>query len=101
MDAEQQAHTLASEIDRLLSLAQELSAHRQRLLDFAAQQRAIITPVRRLPDEILEQIFRLACAGVVFTYPLSKPMLTAVAISHVCHRWRTIAGTSLHQAARR
>ncbi|KAL1679726.1 hypothetical protein EV122DRAFT_289336 [Schizophyllum commune] len=91
MDAEQQAHTLASEIDRLLSLAQELSAHRQRLLDFAAQQRAIAAPVRRLPDELLEKIFRLACAGVVFTYPLSKPMLTAASISHVCQRWRTIA----------
>ncbi|KAL1755768.1 hypothetical protein FB107DRAFT_290583 [Schizophyllum commune] len=72
MDAEQQAHILASEIDRLLSLAQELSAP-------------------RLPDELLEKIFRLACAGVVFTYPLSKPMLTAASISHVCQRWRTIA----------
>ncbi|KAL1688969.1 hypothetical protein GGG16DRAFT_58782 [Schizophyllum commune] len=92
MDAEQQAHTLASEIDRLLSLAHELSAHRQRLLDFATQQRAIAAPVRRLvPDELLEKIFRLACAGVVFTYPLSKPMLTAASISHVCHRWRAIA----------
>ncbi|KAL1700203.1 hypothetical protein EV121DRAFT_214643, partial [Schizophyllum commune] len=91
MDAEQQAHTLASEIDRLLSLAHELSAHRQRLLDFAAQQRAIAAPVRRLPDELLEKIFRLACAGVVFTYPLSKPMLAAASISHVCHRWRAIA----------
>ncbi|KAI5894690.1 uncharacterized protein SCHCODRAFT_02214351 [Schizophyllum commune H4-8] len=91
MDAERQAHTLASEIDRLLSLAQELSAHLQRLSDFATQQRAIAAPVRRLPDELLEQIFRLACAGVVFSYPLSKPMLTAVTISHVCHRWRTIA----------
>ncbi|KAI5894686.1 uncharacterized protein SCHCODRAFT_02571357 [Schizophyllum commune H4-8] len=91
VDAEQQAHALTSEIDRLLSLAQELSAHRQRLLDFATQQRAIAAPVRLLPDELLEKIFRLACAGVVFTYPLSKPMLTAVAISHVCHRWRVIA----------
>ncbi|KAL1663197.1 hypothetical protein GGF50DRAFT_116298 [Schizophyllum commune] len=90
-DAEQQAHILASEIGRLLVLAQELSAHRQRLLDFAAQQRAIIAPVRRLPDEILEKIFRPACAGVVFTYPLSRSMLVAVAISHVCHRWRAIA----------
>ncbi|KAL1663201.1 hypothetical protein GGF50DRAFT_116302 [Schizophyllum commune] len=91
MDADQQAHTLASEIDRLLSLTHELSAHRQRLLDFAAQQRAIAAPVRRLPDELLEKIFRLACAGVVFTYPLSKPMLAAACISHVCHRWRAIA----------
>ncbi|KAI4523724.1 hypothetical protein K525DRAFT_361154 [Schizophyllum commune Loenen D] len=91
MDAEQQAHTLTLEIDRLLALAGEVQAHRQRLLDFAAEQRAIVAPIRKLPDEILEQIFRFACADVVFTYPLPKSMLTAATISHVCHRWRAIA----------
>ncbi|KAL1713992.1 hypothetical protein EV715DRAFT_210418 [Schizophyllum commune] len=91
MSAEQQAHILTLEIDRLLALVGEVQAHRQRLLDFAAEQRAIAAPIRRLPDEILEQIFRFACADVVFSYPLPKSMLTAATISHVCHRWRAIA----------
>ncbi|KAI5894692.1 uncharacterized protein SCHCODRAFT_02686258 [Schizophyllum commune H4-8] len=91
MSAEQQAHILTLEIDRLLAMAGEVQAHRQRLLDFAAEQRAIAAPIRKVPDEVLEQIFRFACADVVFTYPLSKSMLATATISHVCHRWRTIA----------
>ncbi|KAL1658676.1 hypothetical protein GGF50DRAFT_66813, partial [Schizophyllum commune] len=89
--AEKQARILEDHIQRLQSLTKVLQEHRLASLEFAAQQRAFIAPIRGLPNELLLEIFYLACDGIVLTCPLDESVLVAVRISHVCHRWRMVA----------
>ena len=48
-----------------------------------------LSPVKRIPDEIWHQIFRLCCEG-------STHGKTALDLSHVCAGWRAIALDSPH-----
>ncbi|KAI5894680.1 uncharacterized protein SCHCODRAFT_02534764 [Schizophyllum commune H4-8] len=63
-EAELQAADLDREIKRLRALSRGLQAHRERLLGFARQKRALAAPIRRLPVEILEDIFMHVCTNV-------------------------------------
>lgn len=88
--AENEARDLDAEIQRLQAVTKKLEARRQKLLDYADQQRALVAPARRLPFEILHCIFLMACATNVLTFPLWKSVLPIRAIAQVCHRWRAI-----------
>ncbi|KAI4523723.1 hypothetical protein K525DRAFT_254257 [Schizophyllum commune Loenen D] len=76
------------EIDDAIESSDADNYYRSQAVDAELQEETI--GVDRLPDEILEQIFCIACAGVVLMYPLSRLMLTVASISHVCRRWRAI-----------
>ncbi|KAL1679721.1 hypothetical protein EV122DRAFT_209376 [Schizophyllum commune] len=81
-EAELQAADLDREIKRLHALARGLQAHRDRLLGFARQKRALAAPVRRLPIEILEVIFMRVCADVCLD------RWRSVVVDYEAHLWK-------------
>ncbi|KAI5832520.1 hypothetical protein K523DRAFT_414118 [Schizophyllum commune Tattone D] len=95
-EAELQAADLDREIKRLHALARGLQAHRDRLLGFSRQKRALAAPVRRLPIEILEVIFVHVCTSTRLECPvrpkdLLRPKdLPVHRLGRVCRRWRTV-----------
>ncbi|KAI4523957.1 hypothetical protein K525DRAFT_267440 [Schizophyllum commune Loenen D] len=89
--AKSQIRDLDRVLKRLTALTEEVKAHRDRLSDFAEQQRALTAPVRRIPTELWQQIFLYACARTTLASPLKPRMLTALSLSHVCQTWWAIA----------
>ncbi|KAL1679716.1 hypothetical protein EV122DRAFT_289327 [Schizophyllum commune] len=71
-------------IERLQTLTEEVEEHRDRLIEYSEQQRALAAP-------LWETIFRYACAETTLDYPLKRDMLTALSLGLVCQRWRAIA----------
>ena len=49
-------------IERLQTLTEEVEEHRDRLIEYSEQQRALAAPVQLVPAELWETIFRYACA---------------------------------------
>ncbi|KAI5894671.1 uncharacterized protein SCHCODRAFT_02746207 [Schizophyllum commune H4-8] len=88
---ESQIEELDSVLERLRALTEKVQGYRDRLAEFSEQQRALAAPVRRVPPELWENIFRYACAQTTLSYPLESEMLTALSLSRVCSRWRTMA----------
>ncbi|KAI5894147.1 uncharacterized protein SCHCODRAFT_01142224 [Schizophyllum commune H4-8] len=102
-DAERDASALAQEIDRLRVLVADMDTHRRQAVAFAAQQRLLVAPIRRLPTELLTQILADVCAEEI-TFRLlprdstrrysfntkPRPRYPAVVASHVCRRWRAL-----------
>ncbi|KAI4523962.1 hypothetical protein K525DRAFT_282110 [Schizophyllum commune Loenen D] len=51
----------------------------------------VLDRLRALTEKLWETIFRYACAQTTLSYPLERQMLTALSLSRVCSRWRTMA----------
>ncbi|KAF9032083.1 hypothetical protein BDP27DRAFT_1348742 [Rhodocollybia butyracea] len=94
-DIQRDLEDYEAEISRLERLRQE----KERLQEYATQLRYLLSPFRKVPDELLREIFDLSCDMNTFrvvnpgkrlpmhTYQAlgSKP---AMVISSVCSRWR-------------
>ncbi|KAJ7168031.1 hypothetical protein C8R46DRAFT_1094728 [Mycena filopes] len=81
----------STHISRLQDALQRLTQQRERLQDFVKTHRAVLSVLRRVPDEILLEIFQHAREGI------PDPDATATtpwAVSHVCSRWRAVALSS-------
>ncbi|KAK6977573.1 hypothetical protein R3P38DRAFT_3295148 [Favolaschia claudopus] len=90
------------ELARLNSLIQDLTAQRDRVQDYLASHEALISQARRLPQDILGEIF-LAClptGGNAVMSAREAPLL----LGHICRAWRSLSfsqrrlWTSLHIA---
>ncbi|KAK6977583.1 hypothetical protein R3P38DRAFT_3123693 [Favolaschia claudopus] len=90
------------ELARLNSLIQDLTAQRDRVQDYLASHEALISQARRLPQDVLGEIF-LAClptGGNAVMSVREAPLL----LGHVCRAWRSLSfsqrrlWTSLHIA---
>ncbi|KAI5894696.1 uncharacterized protein SCHCODRAFT_02617600 [Schizophyllum commune H4-8] len=88
--AEEQAAQLYDETKRLESTLKELRHRRRLLVRFSKEQRALASPIRRLPFELLLEIFRHACIDSNLLFPVHVRGLTAASLSCICHRWRRI-----------
>ncbi|KAK7461320.1 hypothetical protein VKT23_008499 [Stygiomarasmius scandens] len=85
-------------ISRLEQILNILQLQRDRLQDYARQQESLLAPIRKLPVEILTQIFSLCHLdsgygleirqGVQKGETVKSPIL---ALSHVCSHWRTVS----------
>ncbi|KAF5339257.1 hypothetical protein D9758_013329 [Tetrapyrgos nigripes] len=64
---------------------------RDNLQDVRDQYRAVVSPTRRLPVEILLQIFFLACVPGLSLVGDEEVMAPALDISQICSFWRQIA----------
>ena len=62
---------------------QELEAGMQRITFRLRRQTNVLTPMNRMPHELLERIFEIAAAG--------RTAMVAVQLSHVCYLWRSAA----------
>ncbi|KAJ7210216.1 hypothetical protein B0H12DRAFT_958752, partial [Mycena haematopus] len=76
------------EIVQLQSRLKQLEAERERLASYRAQSCAILSPLRRMPPEILGEIF-------LWTIPaLPDQRYSPWFLTHICCRWREIAVSS-------
>ncbi|KAK6977588.1 hypothetical protein R3P38DRAFT_3295170 [Favolaschia claudopus] len=78
-----------AELVRLDALIQDLCAQRDRVKDYVESHKALISHPRRLPQDIVEEIF-LACLPTAHNAVMSvtePPLL----LGRICGRWRSIA----------
>ncbi|KIK70200.1 hypothetical protein GYMLUDRAFT_546672 [Collybiopsis luxurians FD-317 M1] len=87
-----------AEIHRLKTRMSLFETQQERLREFSVQIRALNSPIRKLPDELLCRIFDECCGMNSFainelpaknTYSFKDA--PAMAIGSVCTRWRRIA----------
>ncbi|KAJ7635212.1 hypothetical protein FB45DRAFT_911064 [Roridomyces roridus] len=80
---------VSEEIARLDALIQDLAAQRQKAQDYIDAHKALLSPVRRLPQDVMQEIF-LACLpaqhNAVFSGREAPQILTAI-----CRGWRNLA----------
>jgi hypothetical protein len=88
--AEAEAKLVDTEIARLRALILELEYSRESLLKAARQARSLVAPIRKLPPEILGEIFCLAHSCINFFHSRFHAML-AVPIGNICWSWHNIA----------
>ncbi|KAK7470146.1 hypothetical protein VKT23_001586 [Stygiomarasmius scandens] len=86
-DCQQDLGRYDSEINFLTKALDRLKDQRQRLQRFTDEHRTLISVVRRLPNELLSEIFALACADSLV---VSRKQIFAqtLKISQVCSNWR-------------
>ncbi|KAJ6561749.1 hypothetical protein B0H19DRAFT_943110, partial [Mycena capillaripes] len=80
---------LTAEIERLQSLISQLSKKRDQLNDFITPHLALISPTRRLPADVVAEVFA-ACLPADRNAIMSSaeaPLL----LCHVCRAWRSLA----------
>ncbi|KAJ8082076.1 hypothetical protein AAF712_006065 [Marasmius tenuissimus] len=83
---------LISEIDRLKAIVADLEAARETLVNFAREHRAVLSPTRRLPSEILQAIF-LHCLPDRHSedsFDIWDVKQAPWVLTQVCRRWRSI-----------
>ncbi len=76
-----------------------LEAEEERTLSIVSDARALLHPLRDIPDEILREIFVVAVmaeddGGIGLDTDLLDTRKAAWTLSHVCHQWRAVALTS-------
>ncbi|KAJ7622431.1 hypothetical protein FB45DRAFT_838530 [Roridomyces roridus] len=84
-----EAEVLTQEIIRLQAQLDDLTATRNQLNEFIHSHLALVSPVRRLPDDILREIFiaSLPSKGNATLRASDTPIL----LCHVTRRWRNLA----------
>ncbi|KAK0466605.1 hypothetical protein IW261DRAFT_1683506, partial [Armillaria novae-zelandiae] len=82
---------LDSLIDSTTSLLRYLTKDRNQALENQANAKKILSPCRRLPNELLTDIF-IRCSSVCdeLDSPLN-PGAFHWTLSHVCRKWREVA----------
>ncbi|KIM79566.1 hypothetical protein PILCRDRAFT_26422, partial [Piloderma croceum F 1598] len=78
---------LDSEIDRVQAVREALCQKRQALLKFIAEHNAILAPIRRLPPELLTDIFARCSPPSMLWQEQEAPSPCA----QVCAGWRKAA----------
>ncbi|KAJ7883990.1 hypothetical protein B0H13DRAFT_1721179 [Mycena leptocephala] len=98
-----EAAELSDEIERLQGLIHHLTEKRAHLNDFIDAHAALISPVRRLPEDVVAEIFAASLPSDrnAIMSGAKSPLL----LCHVCKAWRNLAlltpflWTSLHIVA--
>ncbi|KAJ7919261.1 hypothetical protein B0H13DRAFT_254740 [Mycena leptocephala] len=91
-DAQKEVTDLTEELARLDALRKELSRKWQQLKEFIDAHLALVSPVRRLPEDIIRSIF-------VASLPLHRnPTISGqeapLLLGQICRSWRSIALTT-------
>ncbi|THU78881.1 hypothetical protein K435DRAFT_603695, partial [Dendrothele bispora CBS 962.96] len=92
-DAEKDLDDYDTEIAQLETAISILKHKRARLEGHIAKFRSLLSPIRRLPPEILSLIFILRCEGFGNSFNSVEHYidLPAVVLSQVCTGWRKVA----------
>ncbi|KAK7029007.1 hypothetical protein VNI00_014717 [Paramarasmius palmivorus] len=88
LDSEQELRDCQAEMNRLQAALLMLEGKQSRLKKNMEKYRYLLSPIRRLPTEILSAIFVLACDGNVLSPSHSSPAIT---LSRVCGQWRELS----------
>ncbi|KAJ6619994.1 hypothetical protein B0H10DRAFT_1739000, partial [Mycena sp. CBHHK59/15] len=97
------AADLMEEITRVHAMLEKLTQKYDQLNEFIDAHLALVSPVRRLPDDVVQEIFAASLPSNQNTTMsgAESPLL----LCHICRAWRTIAlatprlWTSLHIVA--
>ncbi|KAL1676965.1 hypothetical protein EV122DRAFT_215194 [Schizophyllum commune] len=79
---------LESELAKLRGYDTATDRIRKKILEQLAIHRSLVSPIRRLPDEVLARIFSFA---VYEPEEIEKSLPAAIAVSRVCCTWRRVA----------
>ncbi|KAK7039149.1 hypothetical protein VNI00_010053 [Paramarasmius palmivorus] len=83
------------EITRLQQALGQLEVQRRALLERMECRRSWIAPIRRLPAEVLEEIFDIVCQPYsleISFYQKPGERARTMTLSHVAYQWRRIIG---------
>ncbi|KAJ7111838.1 hypothetical protein C8R44DRAFT_254014 [Mycena epipterygia] len=85
----EEAAKLTDEIAQLQTLLDELTAKRDRLNEFIEPHLALVSPARRLPDDVVAEIFTasLPYDRNSILSGVESPLL----LCHICRTWRSLA----------
>ncbi|ESK86545.1 hypothetical protein Moror_9816 [Moniliophthora roreri MCA 2997] len=96
-NSKREALTIEAEIQRTKQYLEQLEVKRQGIHDYIVKQTTVLNPVRRIPSEVLSQIFREYNTAPTVWYgnqdfydSLTTRSMQWV-LSHVCLQWRTVA----------
>ncbi len=89
-DVDKDLEDCDAEVHRLQSHIIHVRNQRRRLEEYKTFLRSLISPIRKLPSEILSRVFDFVCVTNELTSKnlASMPALT---ISGVCSRWRALS----------
>ncbi|KAI3615585.1 hypothetical protein WG66_011751, partial [Moniliophthora roreri] len=87
LDAERTVKQYQAEINRLKLAIMTLESKKNRLKERMTEYRSMLSPIHRMPNELLTQIFALACEGNILS-PKSLPPI--IALPQSCGRFREI-----------
>ncbi|THU98842.1 hypothetical protein K435DRAFT_618435, partial [Dendrothele bispora CBS 962.96] len=82
-----------AEIETLEGMLEELRSKKGEIQRYLDERRSFSSPIRKLPVEILGEIFATSCSdnGLLITvFPEGKISAPTLALSHVCFLWRKI-----------
>ncbi|KAJ7919486.1 hypothetical protein B0H13DRAFT_245365 [Mycena leptocephala] len=88
-DAQKQVTDLTEELARLDSLRKELSQKREQLKQFIDAHLALVSPVRRLPEDIIRAIFLASLS--THRNPAISSEEAPLLLCQICRLWRSIA----------
>ncbi|KAJ8075931.1 hypothetical protein PM082_021563 [Marasmius tenuissimus] len=88
LDAEQEMRSYNAEINRLRTAIRLLETKKMGLKKSMVKCRSLLSPVHRLPTEILLEIFSIVTHEQSVFYP--PPQNRVIQLSSVCGRWRDI-----------
>ncbi|KAF8208289.1 hypothetical protein K438DRAFT_321155 [Mycena galopus ATCC 62051] len=94
----------SSEWSRLRRIMRQLQLRYQEILQYLKAKRRLLAPIRRLPPELLEEVFLFAQSEIFKLYPSSAAsdrdyynftslpkVVGAIRFAHVCSHWRAVA----------
>ncbi|THU89871.1 hypothetical protein K435DRAFT_677040, partial [Dendrothele bispora CBS 962.96] len=80
-----------TEIETLEGVLEELRRKRCEIQRYSDERRSLLSPIRKLPIEILGEIFAASCSDyglLITTFPKGKISAHTLVLSHVCSQWR-------------
>ncbi|KAJ6598529.1 hypothetical protein B0H10DRAFT_734392 [Mycena sp. CBHHK59/15] len=97
-----EAEELTLKIGRIQAMLDDLTRKRDQLVNFIDAHLALVSPVRRLPDDVVQEIFE---ASLPSKYAVMDGAESPLLLCQVCRPWRRLAlltprlWASLHVAA--
>ncbi|KAF7342060.1 F-box domain-containing protein [Mycena venus] len=84
----------STEMLRLRRIIQHLQIRGREILEYLNLKRCLLSPIRRLPPELLQMVFSFAVIPDrrdPWSVTITQSSVGAVRLAHVCSYWRTIA----------
>ncbi|KAE9391716.1 hypothetical protein BT96DRAFT_756481, partial [Gymnopus androsaceus JB14] len=80
------------ELDHLRATATIIMNKQKTLATYIGDLTYVVSPIRKIPPEILGEIFTYLCCSDVGTNDLSAkvPFIPTVTLTQVCFRWKTL-----------
>ncbi|KAJ7144219.1 hypothetical protein C8R44DRAFT_557222, partial [Mycena epipterygia] len=84
---------LNAQISQVTSQLAELKAKSKQRSELFRSLRAVLSPLRRFPAELLAEIFECCCHNSLAAefYSITDPLEAPVLLGHICSFWRTVS----------